>query len=339
MMTTVTKIKEETVAQIKERSEEIVEKLASFGIVAATFSRPPVGKNIFMISRDGGQIKIWPGGPDVRIKIRGNKRLRQAVISVIEEDREIRVVRKGSGNTYSYMDDKELEKKYISERWWHTGNWGGPNIPTESTFKVNKFTVLTSEQTGGDTDYGSDRRTLYTYELDVTAKIPASEQFFLIGYDEISQFICQLPEQALSVSQAHDILRPEGVPKNAKRQGEFFFVPAEPEVIEKIRKAEARSQKTGLSDGASWYGLELDSSHEAQRLLGLSSTGTRLFNPTHHWTHSRSSNMTVPAASTAYAKGQIRDRRKGHHETVMLDDWHRVIRNREIVTDNSARYD
>ena len=58
-----------------------------------------------------------------------------------------------------------------------------------------------------------------------TGVISKNNKYYYAGLDEKNQyFLTELPGAAHTISGAQDLLRPEGVPLGAKRQGEFFFV-------------------------------------------------------------------------------------------------------------------
>jgi len=46
--------------------------------------------------------------------------------------------------------------------------------------------------------------------------------------------------------------------------------------------------------------------------------------------------ITVIAYGGRYAIGPIVDTRKGHHKLLMLDGWHKVMRNTEVVVKQAA---
>ena len=76
-----------------------------------------------------------------------------------------------------------------------------------------------------------------------TIKVPGGKRRFLVGMDECHLFIAQMPNTAgaTSVKQAHEDLRPRGVPKGRKakkqkirRTGEWFLTPATSQEIKEI---------------------------------------------------------------------------------------------------------
>ena len=76
-----------------------------------------------------------------------------------------------------------------------------------------------------------------------TIKVPGGKRRFLVGMDECHLFIAQMPNSAgaTSVKQAHEDLRPRGVPKGrrakkqkVKRTGEWFLSPASSEELKEI---------------------------------------------------------------------------------------------------------
>ncbi len=60
----------------------------------------------------------------------------------------------------------------------------------------------------------------------LTADVPGSKMYFLVGFDEDYCFISRLPKKATTVKEAHEILMPPEVRgKDYIRQGEYFFIP------------------------------------------------------------------------------------------------------------------
>ena len=61
-----------------------------------------------------------------------------------------------------------------------------------------------------------------------TGVISKNDKYYYAGLDEKDQyFLTELSGAAHTVTEAEDLLRPEGVPLDAKRQGEFFFAEVE----------------------------------------------------------------------------------------------------------------
>lgn len=145
----------------------------------------------------------------------------------------------------------------------------------------------------------------------VIVELPKTDQSFLIGMDETHNFISMLPKKASSVEEAHEILRPK-VSDKAIRQGEFFF---DPVVSHKIleRLDEKMSNMRWYRNG--WRilmtNLESRSSH-----IGV---------------------LTQRINGQLYAFGMVLDTRKGRHAPLLLNTWHKVVRNREVVIRNAVR--
>jgi len=149
-----------------------------------------------------------------------------------------------------------------------------------------------------------DWRGMWTIEL--VHVVPASVQSFLVGTDESSQFVSALPKPCKTLEEAHRALRPKGVPLGCPRQGEWFFVPVSASVAKKL--GDRAAQATGGVFGTPIF---------AGRLEGGSS----------HWGH-----ILTRLDKQLYATGLIRDSRKGRHEPLWLDGWHKVVRNTELRT-------
>jgi hypothetical protein len=150
---------------------------------------------------------------------------------------------------------------------------------------------------GGFAVVGEDRRQHAT-RVRATMEAPKSSTHLLMGYDEMRQFIAALPGRASTVEEAHALLRPQ-VGERALRQGEWFFEPATPSELAAIRRARQRGAR------ALFGPLEPGSSHRASVVL---------------------------IEGQRFAIGKIVDNRVGHHKPVLLEDWHRVVRNTELDT-------
>jgi hypothetical protein len=76
-----------------------------------------------------------------------------------------------------------------------------------------------------------------------TRVVPERTRLFLIGKDEVHLFLALMPKEPRSVDHAHRILAPDEVLTSRRegrpvpRQGEHFFVPADPAEIAAIRGA------------------------------------------------------------------------------------------------------
>lgn len=136
--------------------------------------------------------------------------------------------------------------------------------------------------------------------IDITAYVPGFHQDLLVGFDEKYHFISELPRKADSVETAHRILRPTDVPAETKRMGEWFFVPMSP-VFAKV-----------LDNYA------MDATHVESRRLEPGS--------------SHSGRQVMRYRNNLYAVGYVFDSRSTHHTPLYLEDWHKVVRNRETVT-------
>ncbi len=125
---------------------------------------------------------------------------------------------------------------------------------------------------------------------------------FLVGMDETSNFVCRLPEAVDTVEKAHEVLRPTGLLPHTVRQGEWFFVPVENEVVS-IGDMNYMPNRT-------LQGTTHSAEHTVEGYL-----------------RDKDGKIT---RHVLLAKGLISDSRKGRHAPVDLGDkWHEVIRNTE----------
>lgn len=134
----------------------------------------------------------------------------------------------------------------------------------------------------------------------VTAIAPASNTSLLVGMDETHHFVAQLPRVGVkSVAHAHRLLKPrEAREPGTKRQGEWFFVPERNEIVQQRLMKDLPGMEHNVP-------LEKGSSHVAEHLL--------------RW------------RARFYVLGTVSDTRRGRHAPLLLTEFHRVVRNREIV--------
>lgn len=159
-------------------------------------------------------------------------------------------------------------------------------------------------------DHGESSGSVDHWEAEVTAHVPASDSYFMIGFDEKHMFVCMLPRRAKTLKEAKVMLMPKEIrrKKNVVRQGEFFFVPVNPKELKAIN-AIVVSQDNG--DGE--YAFKAD-------IGGTDHTATELV--TDH-------------SMNEFANGLVyNDRHRTH-----LNGWHKVYRNTEIEAPEGVDWD
>ena len=149
----------------------------------------------------------------------------------------------------------------------------------------------------------------------------ANARKYLMGLDETHYFITQLPRGGAvnKVEDAHRVLRPSHLErkgrlwKRAKRQGEWFFIPATEGQKKRLAKMEKASWKVWRHHPVSEVGMQpAGSPHEADEYLELN----------------------IKGEIHQFVRGKIRH---PDHRTTILDEWHQVFRNLEIVDPVSRR--
>lgn len=262
-------------------------------------------RGVFLIQnnskRDGIQVKI-PDGLDLKVK--ANKRLRQAVINVTEPAREF------EEDAFDYFFVEEEFKNIEEFKKIRDFDYIFQSLIDECTkvqdaeHEIVSIDPSFSECLDGGFDVGIFCR--------IKIKAPAQTNSFLVGFDEEHTFICQLKEVANSVKQAHDLLRPEGISKDAIRVGEYFFDPADIEVeYEYVRYGEIYTEEE----------IETEYGPEKQDV----------FSDNHYANIYRDYDAT-------YVSGPVSDLR-GHHKTIFLDKWYKVVRNNEVINQNDTAWD
>ena len=150
----------------------------------------------------------------------------------------------------------------------------------------SKFKILKSEKANPN---------FCNYKIEVTATRTINT--FLIGYDENHLFISMLPQKVNSVTEAHEILRPKGLSKNAVRMGEYFFDPVtDQKLIEEI----------------------MDNQHEDIESHSVIYPEADVY-----------SNIVFYHRDESYVFGKI-DCENKRHKSIYLNSLHRVYKNTEL---------
>lgn len=153
-----------------------------------------------------------------------------------------------------------------------------------------------------------DTRKIYRVgKIKIRHAAPEATHFLFMGKDETHPFISMLPERPTSWQHAIDQLRPE-ISNDHVRVGEWFFErvsnPAEVEALnaaftEQLRTKTYQRRHQQLENRSS----HMVTSHMRSKALGKMED---------------------------YACGFVYDVRRGRHDTIFLDSWHRVVRNGEV---------
>jgi hypothetical protein len=133
---------------------------------------------------------------------------------------------------------------------------------------------------------------------------------YLMGLDETHYFIAQVPllGPLNTVKEAHEILRPPQVAyrgklqESAKRQGEWFFVPA---TVKENRELRERAKTEWMIARNARIEEGTGRPHIADEMQ----------------------HMTIKKIRVFFVRGKIKH---PDHKTLVLDTWHRVYANREL---------
>jgi hypothetical protein len=196
------------------KTSNVVEALKKFGIRAQPYAKPPVTKDVFVLSilpkGAEGTIAIHQGAATV--DIHGSKVERQAVLSVVERGR---VVTRNVKTTRVQTEQPDMAHAQRSLRvafpiqMGSDAKWSYSNVKIEDTKKKAASGVKTWRITG-------------TVRATVGKKTTNN---FLLGVDESHNFVAPLPKRARSVHDAHMLLKPKDLRPGTLRQGEWFFEP------------------------------------------------------------------------------------------------------------------
>jgi hypothetical protein len=272
--------------------KNVVEALKKFGIRAQAYAKPPVTKDVFVLSilpkGNEGTIAIHQGAADV--DVHGSKTERQAVLRVREKGRaitrKVKTVRYQTDRPNTERAEQSLKSAFPITMPMEGTKWSYSDIKIEEIHKAPTLSVTTSSKAWRITGT-------------VTASVgKTTTNNFLLGVDESHNFIAPLPRAAKSVHDAHMLLKPKGMRAGSLRQGEWFFEPCTKEEC-------ARFDQMVNEKGDRVQQIELGQT-----------------------THMVKSGMRVD--HVIYAVGFVTDKRNGRHDSIFLPDWHKVVRNKEI---------
>lgn len=272
-------------------TQNLLTTLKRAGIKARRYRKAPFGKDVFALSIDrAGSVLVYQG--NAKVKARGSKKHKQAVATITEGQRQ--VVRRVTSSVYS--PDKDPNRVQISKE---LINSFGVIMPSNTHWNVRdiKWERIMVHDPNDEHKTTPGRRC--DISGTVTGRVDATTtNHLLIGKDETRNFISPLPKPAKTVLEAHRMLRPkEAMKPGTRRQGEWFFVPV------------SRRKMLALNHYA------LISPHRVKQ--------DRLGGGTHK------ALSTVSFRGDIYARGYIIDPRYGHHKSLYLPKWHKVIKNKE----------
>lgn len=296
------------------KSQEVADVVETSGATASGYARSPVSGANFIANIHRQELKFWVG-KDAEAEVLPDKSHTQAVLNVVEPEREMTNHRLGtiyldptSKTAKDWDMDKLLKTATKDARRSNSivspvaGAKGSVEMLTDASqleknvleaFGVKKKSDVLSEVYGRHV----------SFEVLDKMAVPESSMSLLVGIDEIAHFICALPKSANSVDDAHELLRPRNVKKGTPRQGEFFFKPVTDRILARLEKAFLEGR------GLKW--------NEPLEMRGWVPSTHR-------------GDLVLRSNGKSYVKGAIRDGREGRHEPLMLDTWHEVVRNREI---------
>ncbi len=143
----------------------------------------------------------------------------------------------------------------------------------------------------------------------------ARARHMLMGRDERQLFVAQLHRPAVTVEQAHRLLRAEEVGRDFKRQGEWFFrAPTDVERGQMDRLAGTWITGTRCSLGDAWGGRIVTPKRRSTRANFHLADEVRL--------------VQGGTDRLVFARGKIRH---PEHRTLRLHTWMRALMNREAV--------
>lgn len=308
--------------EVQANNRAVAKQLREAGVRVQPYGRNPVygsPQTLFTLSLDPSNVlRLWAGTAQVSVIPSKDTKVKQAVVQVYEKGRTVK--RELPISARFYRENKTLAEAQRRVGRYYIQNNLGVSLPSGAEFSVvafNPVAGMTEEQIArADWD---PKISLGT--MTIQGRVSSTRQNFLVGRDEKSQFVAMLPRKVKSVKDAHESLRPPGVPRTAKRQGEWFFVPA------------TKDEKAAIAAAINRNGVAFSEPRRSSRRRGR--YGERLFqmgeleeNSSHH------APCSISVGGRLYATGLVYDNRPNRHGSLLLQDWHRVVRNRERV--NSA---
>ncbi len=289
-----------------ERSEQLAKDMSSHGVQTTPYKRGPFQSgSIFGMGRDrDGTIRIWQGDSEAEIVAHSDVQ-RQVVLRMYENSRSIKTNIKlsnfGKGIEKARWDEFDTNQQRQRIRSSIRLSIPGLRIRSWEPTTIKKNTIGW-KQDGPEVDHVNT--------FNVAGYAPKHESHFLIGYDEKTTFICELPKAVTSIRNAHQSLRPDDLRRGFKRQGEWFFEPATPEELTAIEEHFSNPRRT-------------------MAVSGIYSSGKR----PNSWIRNNENHKSICIAvdKQTYAIGPVRDNRQDHHSVLMLANWHRVRRNQEVL--------
>lgn len=320
------------------------------GIPTVGYKRGPAGVQICIFSINQGALRIWPGAANFEL-IDANRKVKQIVFRIKENARtvtgyskcDIYGIRYKDGHWYKtstpsigpYTNEAEIDiEKYPNNRLAFKDtdrlqSWLAISLPNGTKYS---YEVEGRYMENRSTQYQPNQENYVAYDyVKITAKVPSMDMYVLAGYDEKALFICELPEAVASIEEAHDALMPKEAKKASsyKRQGEWFFVPVSDDEESRINNLLTKADFDNARVITSFGGLT------TVKVNGPKGTKLELSSGPieEQSSHIAASLLSVTSgkSTSVYASGLISDRRTNHHRPLVLNRWHRVYRNLEVV--------
>lgn len=273
----------------QQQTANIITAFKNAKVPLKLYKRNPVPGTNFIVNSPRHRKEIYLYFNDsVKIKTAICKKNRQVLLSVLELERKL------SRNVTVHNHELNYQLETIWNRYTDI------DLPLETEYSIDR-------KTPGKPNSNQ-------VNLVLTATVPSSTMYFLVGFDEDHCFISRLPKEVNTVKQAHEILIPEEIrDRHYIRQGEFFFVPQH-SICKEVEELDAM---TNAAIGVDNILGEHDNStpHYADLLI----------------------TVEYPDGSTdELVMGNIETKR---HKTISLNSLHKVYRNTEISNNNSTYID
>jgi hypothetical protein len=273
------------------------------------------------MSRDRKTIEInFRESTDIKILV--NKKKRQLVLNAHEEQHDLvgwDSVSSNDGSVPSLpkvfheyemrMGDPDDDGRYIA-------------LPEGTIYTVGEEIIVTDPEvikSWRNFNYGNSPENPVRFYR-VTASVPTVDHSFLMGFDDLEPdsdhpFVSMLPRPAKSVDDAHEILKPLGLPENATRVAEFFFAEANTATANKLDEVFGTIFMSGKYHSTPEYHYSDDAA------LGES--------------ENHIADHIIRHKDTQYVIGWVTDT-EYRHAPVFFANWYRVYPNAEVPSSSAA---
>ena len=335
-----------------QSQEQLIKEMKAAGINVDGYKRNPLeNQSGFAIGNKGNgkSLLIFFNPKNATINYDISKKHKQAVVSVFEKKRTVKntVYHAPYGhinyinelkNGISVKDSEAVFKKKLQEniieclkKYRKDSIKKNPHIPNDLK-QVLKSIELAPSSINAINYLFTDKKLFFApaipgrdmyrfnslFNFILTHEVSSSNLNILLGKDETHFFASVLPVRVRTVELAHKALLPKEA-MNAKgivRQGEFFYVPVRNQTVKNTLNKKPNRVVTHAE------------AFNSRVVYDVVKSSMRIA-PRHIATDARMINGKRYVRGAVYHSG-------GHHKPIFLNDWHMVVKNKEVMMPESA---